>query len=62
MIAQEADLIVLDDVMQTIFAKAQEEKDNNNKKMEKAYMRIWLRLQKVYIRTDANINHVEGNA
>lgn len=62
MIAKEADLHALDLVMQDIGARINSAVESKDKKMEKAYSRIWLRLQKVYIRTDAALNHVEGNA
>jgi hypothetical protein len=58
MIAKEADLHALEEVMK--FCLEKEAGENN--KMAKAYMRIWARLQKVYIRTDAALNITVGNA
>jgi hypothetical protein len=58
MTAKEADLEALEVVMQ--FCLKEEAAANN--KMSKAFMRIWTRLQKVYIRTDAALNITVGNA
>lgn len=62
MTAKEADLEVLDEVMSDLSVKVLQNQNAGNKKMEKAYTRLWNRLQKVYIRTDAALNKVAGNA
>jgi hypothetical protein len=62
MIAKEADLHALEFVMQYTLTEAVKAQDNNEPKMYKAYMRIWNRLQKVYLRTDNSLNFTGGNA